>query len=241
MPVYGKDFAAIYNLKWNDFTQRTWPFVIQMVRLHSPHAETWLDLCCGTGALLKRASAAGYTVTGVDSSIFQLQFAQKNVPGAGLVCQDVRSMALRRPFDIITCMYDSLNYLLEKNELKRAFSRIRQTVHEQSLFIFDMNTYEGLHDHWNQTFSIKLTHGVVLVDSSFEAESALGTCRITGVMHKGRQLRRFREEHLERGYYAEQIQTELKKSGFTFIAYDGDRLTQPGMRPSRLLYICRPV
>lgn len=241
MPVYGKDFAFIYNREWNDFTERTWPFLIRMVRLHSPKALTWLDICCGTGALLKRAEAAGYSMTGLDSSIHQLRFAQKNALQAQLICEDVRFLAFRRRFDVITCMYDSLNYLLEQKELKQAFSRVRQTAHDRSLFIFDMNTYEGLEDHWNRTFSIKLDRGVVLVDSYFNTETALGTCRISGVLQKGRRLHRFREEHLERGYSAEEIQKALEKAGFTYIAYDGDRLSQPGMRPSRLLYICRPV
>jgi SAM-dependent methyltransferase len=241
MPVYGKDFAKIYNLKWNDFTQKTWPFLIRMVRLHFPKAQTWLDICCGTGALLKRASAAGYQTAGVDSSFYQLVLAKKNSPQSRLVCQDVRSLALSGIFDIITCMYDSLNYLLETEELKKSFSRIRETLHGGSLFIFDMNTYEGLQDHWNRTFSIKLDQGVVVVDSSFNSEKSLGVCRVTGVIQDGPRLRRFREKHLERGYSAEQIETALKSSGFTYITYDGDRLSQPGMRPSRLLFICRPA
>ena len=239
MTVYGKEFAAVYNLKWNDFTERTWPFLIRMVRLYAPKACNWLDLCCGTGALLKRAAACGYGTAGMDNSPHQLRFARKNAPEAKLFCQDVRSLAVGIRFDIITCMYDSLNYLLEPEDLQNAFTRIKSSLNTQSVFIFDMNTYEGLKDHWNRTFPVKFNRGVAVVDSSFKADKSLGRCRISGVLQDGGNLRRFREEHWERGYNADQIQSRLDKTGFQYIAYDGDRLSSPGMRPSRLLYICR--
>ncbi len=241
MAVYGKDFAFVYNRKWNDFTEKIWPFLIRLIHLYSPKGLTWLDLCCGTGALLQRAATAGYSLIGLDSSIHQLRFARKNSPLAQLICEDVRLLALRSRFDILTCMYDSFNYLLEPKELEQAMCRIKDVMHAQSLFIFDMNTYEGLQDHWNRTFTVKFPHGIVLVDSSFNEKEAVGTCRLTGIMQQGSRLRRFREEHRERGYSGDEIHIILEKTGFTYTAYDGDRLTQPGMRPSRLLYICRPI
>ncbi len=237
--VYGRDFAAIYDRKWAFWGPRMWAFLAPIVRKQLPDARTWLDLCCGTGSLLRLATRHGYAVTGVDRSRHQIQHARKNVPGAQFVLQDVRRLSIGGKFDVITCMFDSFNYLTKKQDLLRAFGGANRHLAPHGMFAFDMNTFEGLDDRWN---NISTTHErdlTLIVETSFEPKRARGRCLITGYIRNKSGYRRFQEEHIERGYRAKEIEQLLSRVGFEFKKYDGNSLGPPRKRSGRLLYVCR--
>jgi hypothetical protein len=81
-------------------------------------------------------------------------------------------------------------------------------------------------------------NSTVIVETSFNAENALGSCLITGFLKDGKGYRRFQEEHIERGYKVFEIEDLLRKAGFTFTKYDGSTLSTPKRRSAKLLYLC---
>lgn len=238
MKVYGKDFAAIYNKQWAFWGPKMWPFLLKYVKKHVPKAQSWLDLCCGTGSLLKFVCKNGFSATGVDISKYQLQYARRNAPGAKLLVQDVRKLSLPQKFDVITCMFDSLNYLTTKRDLLKVFRRVRQHMMPDGLFAFDMNTFKGLQDHWCRTSATYERDLTLVVESSFNPKRALGCCRITGFTKKGKLYQKFQEEHIERGYRPQEIEELLEKVGFFSKKYDGNKLIRPSKKSGRLLYLC---
>lgn len=237
--LYGKDFASIYNEKWAYWGPRMWPFLDRIVRRAKPNAAAWLDLCCGTGSLLKLAAENGFTVTGVDISPDQLRHARRNVPEAQLICGDIRTQLARGPFDVATCMFDSLNYLTASRDLAGVFRSVRRSLSHGGIFVFDMNTFEGLEDGWCRTSATHDPKMSLIIETSFDPVRARGRCLITGFIKTGASYRRFQEEHFERGYRAAEIETLLVKAGFSFKKYDGDSLGRPRKRSGRLLYVCR--
>ena len=239
MDVYGKDFADLYNDCWKTFTGRVWPFVWKTVEDLVPGAESWLDLCCGCGWLLKSICRTGCDAVGLDLSPHQLRHAKKNAPDATLVRADVRSFSLGRTFDVVTCMFDSLNYLMRKGDLLRAFRRARRHTAEGGCFIFDMNTFEGLADTWRHTTARHEARRTTIIESSFDARRAVGRACITWFLKAGRTWRKFEETHLERGYRRAEIEDLLDLAGFAFRSYDGHRFGRPRKRSPRLLYVCR--
>ncbi|MBN1271787.1 MAG: class I SAM-dependent methyltransferase [Candidatus Aminicenantes bacterium] len=237
---YGKDFAFIYNEKWGDFEENTTPFLLKTVKKEYPGAKTWLDLCCGTGFLLRRIYRRSFIGVGVDRSPYQIGFARINAPQSCLINADIRYLAFRKPFDIISCMFDSLNYITRKAELERLFKNVRSWMHDQSIFFFDMNTYEGLEDRWNSTKTIENQKYTLIMENTFEKKSGRATCRMTGFFKEKDSYRKFGEKHVERGYKTSEIEYALDKSDFVFCKRDGETLEKPEERPPRLLYICRP-
>ncbi len=238
-PIYGKYFAAAYDEKWGSWGPKMWPFLRNAVRRLHPGASTWLDLCCGAGSLLKIVCRQGFSAVGLDGSRHQLRHARRNVPGARLLCCDVRELSLPQRFDVITCMYDSLNYLRSKRELGRVFRRVHGHLSPNGLFAFDMNTFEGLQDRWRRTSTLRGSRSTIIIDTSFSERSSLGRCRITGFLKEGRHYRKFEEVHLERGYRAREIEELLSGAGFSFQKCDGDDFSRPRKRSGRLLYVCR--
>lgn len=238
--AYGKDFAAVYEQEWGFWGIRMWPFLREQVERHAPAAATWIDLCCGAGSLLKLVCRAGYEATGVDRSRHQLAHARRNVPAARFVRQDIRALELPERFDIATCLFDSLNYIVHDADLLRAFRGARRHLKSEGLFVFDVNTYEGLEDHWTRTTRMELRGKTLILESTFDPDEAIGRLSITGFVKEGRLYRKFEEEHFERGYRAAEIESMLDRAGFSFRKCDGLTLGRPRKRSPRLVYVCRP-
>jgi len=236
--TYGKDFASIYNERWARWSEQVWPFLREQVAKHHPGARTWLDLCCGCGALLRFTYDGDFESVGVDLSPHQLRWARKNVPGAQFIREDVRRLRLGRTFDVITCMYDSLNYLRTKRDFSTALLAARRHLADRGILVFDVNTFEGLQDTWCRTSAIHNPKWTIVIETSFDAKKALGRCRITGFVRKGRSYRRFEEEHIERGYRAAEVEDLLARVGLSYRTYDGYTHGRPKRRSARLLHVC---
>lgn len=216
-----------------------WPFISRLVKESCSNATSWLDLCCGTGALLEYVSKRGFSCVGIDKSPYQVEIAKHKVPDAKFHIEDVRNLSLSRRFDIITCTYDSLNYLTRKRDLERVFRKVRRHLAEYGLFIFDMNTFGGLQEKWCKTFVIHEPSKTLIIEASFDRTRRIGKCTITGFLGDDRLYRKFDETHIERGYYRMEIEQLLHKTGFSFKKYDGDTFKKPRVRSGRILYVCQ--
>jgi SAM-dependent methyltransferase len=106
---------------------------------HRPSAGTALELGCGTGALLA-GLAGSYSVTGVDHSPEMLALAARAVPGAQLLRADITAVSLPSQFDVVICMFDTLNHVMTMDGWLAVFGRAYEHLSDGGLFIFDVNT-----------------------------------------------------------------------------------------------------
>ena len=236
MSIYGPGFAAAYNRDWAFWAEHLWPLLERVI---PESARTWLDLCCGTGSMLAKAVEAGCEVVGMDASPHQLDHARRNAPKAELVHADVRDLDIGRSFDVITCLFDSLNYLAEPADFAGVLRRAKKHLAPRGRFVFDVNTYEGLQDAWQRTSAVRDPDHTVIIESSFDEETGIARAVITGFVREGDLYRRFEEEHVERGYRANEVGGMLVDVGFVFEVYDGHSLEAPEERSGRLVYVCR--
>lgn len=236
LKIYGKDFARIYHNKWDLWGRRMWPFIAKAIMRYRQDARGWLDLCCGTGTLLQLASERGFDAVGVDLSLHQLKYAKQKAPQARLVQSDVRQLALSRKFNVITCMFDSLNYLLSIPDLQSALQLARNHLSKKGLFFFDIKTREAFRNERNKIFHD--AGQTIIFESSFDEGRALHSFLITGFVRQGRLYRRFVEEHIQRGYESRQIEKILSKISLNFIKYDGETFSHACAQSKRLLYLC---
>lgn len=237
--IYGKEFATVYNRNWASFSQRIWPFLKRTTAGINPKNSTWLDLCCGTGTLLSMVSNAGFRTVGVDISSHQLKYAKKHTPRAILLKQDIRKLVLAEKFDVITCLYDSLNYLTTKRELSIVFKRLKKHLAPGGVFVFDVNTHEGFARYWNRVWTIRDGQTLVVLEGSFDAKRSIWKTVITGFIPDGKYYKKFEEVHIQRGYRALEIEELLVKAGFDFRKYDGKQLGRARKLSGRLVYVCR--
>ena len=113
-----------------------------VVRRYGIRFRSAADVACGTGAFVRYLCQWGIPVVGVDRAMAMLRIAiQKNGEnGARFLRQDLRQLQLPYPVDLITCHFDSLNYLLSTRDLFMALCRFRANLTKGGYAIFDMVT-----------------------------------------------------------------------------------------------------
>jgi len=100
-----------------------------------------LDAACGTGLSTLPWQNLGYRVVGVDHCEETLQQAQKKIAHKDMDVSFLRRnlLDLRFPpsFGAAVCMHSGLDYILEEDDLRRAFRSLRTALFEGALLAFD--------------------------------------------------------------------------------------------------------
>ncbi|MCW5715918.1 MAG: class I SAM-dependent methyltransferase [Bauldia sp.] len=232
---YGEDFSAAYAGRWDGWVRLAWPLI-------TPHlpagGSRWLDLCCGSGTLLRMAGGLGYAATGVDRSRHQLATAARKAPGARLVEGDVARLALRETFDVVTCLFDSLNYLVGLADLDRALAGARRHLAAGGVFLFDVKTADGFRRERPRAY--RDSDRVTMFEPRFDEKRKVQTLLVTGFVREGELFRRFEEEHVQRGYEHAFLARRLDRAGFVHTAMDFDTGGEIVAGSGRLFFVCRP-
>ena len=243
--------ANLYNAaQWDTFAESMADRALELAAEHGlGKIEHIVDVACGTGVAATKFAAAGYRVTGVDRSPQMLAQAGKQVAEAGLqevslVEADMRDFALDEPADLVTCMYDSLNYLLEETDLLTAFRRAEMALRSSGLYIFDMNTVFGLAEGWGSRDFIRWDHDdcFIVCRSCWDYERSTNTLTMHGFTRQGKSWERFTETHVQRGYPVMTIQALLEQAGLTVLTvcdFFVKDAAEPGPETSRVLVVAR--
>jgi SAM-dependent methyltransferase len=137
VPAYA-DFAKFYDQIMGDRSALI-ERVRGYVRSYLPDAASLLELGCGTGAVLA-GLADRLQVTGIDLSPEMLATAKARLTGAHLVQADITEFSLGTTFDVVICVFDTLNHLPTFNAWLAMFRQVDVHLAEGGLFIFDVNT-----------------------------------------------------------------------------------------------------
>jgi len=135
-------FAKFYDSIMGDrYTEAD--VIKELILKKCPKAEKILDIACGTGSILKLMPGK-YKIYGLDASKEMLAVAEKKVSRARLSCQDMRDFKFSEKFDVILCLFDSINHLIELDDWKKVFINAQKYLNNNGVFIFDMNTEKKL-------------------------------------------------------------------------------------------------
>lgn len=136
-----ESLAAHYDLFTAGYDHRRWIDALdRLARDHGLSGRRVLDLGCGTGRALEPLLERGYEVVGCDLSPSMIAVAGERHPGVELHVADMRRLPDLGPFDLVLCLDDAVNYLLDEHELGAALQSIRSVLTGTGLLIFDVNT-----------------------------------------------------------------------------------------------------
>ena len=115
----------------------------EFIEKHATFEEVF-ELGCGTGETAIRLAKQGYAVYGTDLSSDMLEVAKQKAMAENVTLQlqrvDMRDFTTSRPVDLILCLCDSLNYLLNKEDVLKTFQNVYHSISESGTFIFDVNS-----------------------------------------------------------------------------------------------------
>ena len=119
--------------------------LLDVISRHAPRARTLLELGCGTGAVLA-GLGSGLERTGVDRSARMLAYARRRCPDVRLVEDDITSFDLAERFDVVICVFDTLNHVTSSDGWRDVFARAHAHLADGGLLVFDLNTVGRLRD-----------------------------------------------------------------------------------------------
>jgi SAM-dependent methyltransferase len=132
-----REFARVYDDVMDDPRPKV-ARVLELVERHNPAARTLLELGCGTGTIL--AGLHRFSRTGIDRSPEMLAIAREKVPEARLIEGDIADFHLAERFDVVICVFDTLNHLPTFELWQALFACVKEHLAEGGVLIFDVNT-----------------------------------------------------------------------------------------------------
>lgn len=244
---YG-DYAAIYDHSGQvRFSVLMDLYLRDLLRDHPVTGRHMLDLACGTGTLALLMAERGWRVIGLDQSAAMLDEAARKLaaldppPPVTFVQGDMRNVFVQPPVDLITCCYDTLNYLTLEADLAQCFGAAARSLTPGGLFCFDLATDYFLRTHWQGVEYEEADSFAQLMQSHYDEASGLSTLVLTGFVPQGRgRYRRFREVHVERAYPEAKVRALLEAAGLRLEAVYDCFTSQPAhSRSLREMYVAR--
>jgi SAM-dependent methyltransferase len=232
-----KHFGKFYDAVMGDRAQ-TAAYIRSLITHHHPAAKTLLELACGTGALLK-CLTADYEVSGLDVSPTMLALARKKLPQVPFFQQNMVTFALGKKFDVILCVFDSLNHVLRFAEWKRTFRRVAHHLEEDGLFLFDVNPEQKLQRLIQAPAWVKEFDGHVLIMDITDGGGGIAKWNIKVFAPQRKGLYRLFEEDIkETSFPLEKIRAALLEQ-FRVIKILDPTGRRPSEQSERVYFMCK--
>jgi SAM-dependent methyltransferase len=196
---------------------------------HDRVPDTALDIATGTGAAALELVRHGVQVSGIDLSNEMLEVARSNAAAGGVHVSfnpgDVRSFSIPTPVELVSCFYDSLNYLLTEQDLLETFRSVHAALIPGGWFVFDINTLLRYSTAWNNATEVAYLDATTLViyRSTFDPATGISPLTLTVFEREsedGEHWRRWDEQHDERGYPLSDVQGLLTVAGFKDVSIE---------------------
>ncbi len=173
--VYDKLNAEIDYKRWADFFEKCF------ARYLKEKPKLVLDLACGTGRMTRELSSRGYDMIGVDGSEDMLCEAMYSYDRKGILylLQDMRSFELYGTVGAVVCCLDSINYLIEDNDLSATFKTVHNYLDPDGLFLFDVNTpykFENIYSDNAYILEDETEEGAIYCGWQNEYNAETGIC-----------------------------------------------------------------
>lgn len=242
--TYG-EFAKIYDelikedIDYNLICDR----IKELIKIYNINNEDYLDLACGTGNVSSILVNNFLNTYLVDMSEDMLEmacfkFMEQNTK-AMIVHQDMTKLNLNHKFDLITCVLDSTNYILEDNKLLDYFKCVYNHLKDEGIFIFDINSFYKLTNILGNNIFTYNEEDVFYTWENTLKDNIVNMFLTFFVKDNESELyERFEEEHYERAYTEEEIESFLSKANLKILnKFDGYSNNKVSKESERILYV----
>ena len=242
-----EEFARVYDLFQDNVDYGAWAgYIYGKLKRFGINDGLVLDLGCGTGTMTELLAGFGYDMTGVDGSEEMLLLAAQKREESGhdilYLQQDMAGFELYGTVRAVVSSCDSLNYLLEEEELLTAFRLVNNYLDPGGIFIFYINTvYKYRELLGDSTIAENREEGSFIWENYFDEESMINEYDLTlFLLREDGLYERSEEVHYQRAWKKEDICRLLKEAGLELLeihaAYTDE---EPEENTDRLIFIAR--
>ena len=156
--------------------------------------------------------------------------------------QDMREFELYGTVKGVVSICDSMNYILEEEELEEVFRLVHNYLDNEGIFLFDMNTvykYETLLG--DNTFAEDREESSFIWENYYDEEEKINQYDLSlFIREDDGKYRKYEETHLQRAYERRQVENLLKRAGFELLhMYDAFTKDAPAEDSERIYFVCR--
>lgn len=221
-------FGTVYDMIGHDrFSIRMAEYTLEILKRFKVEPHDALDLCCGTGSAVRVFADQGIAMCGLDRSPQMLAIARQKLQDrhVKLYRQELPRFEIKKAtsgkrssvqqFDLVTCFFDSLNYLRNERQLRATFKAVRRHLRPGGWFIFDMNTPYHLKTVFtDQKPYAGVNDSVAWIFRNGSANTPdAADLMLTFFVKRGKRWVRFDEIHRERAYSNQVIAAALRDVG----------------------------
>ncbi|MBH1941551.1 class I SAM-dependent methyltransferase [Mobilitalea sibirica] len=240
------EFASVYDIFMDNVPYDSWAdYVEYLLKKHKIDKGLVLDLGCGTGSMTRLMSDKGYDMIGIDNSQEMLSIARQisadREDGILYLCQDMREFELYGTVAAVISVCDSMNYILQEEELLKVFTLVNNYLDENGLFIFDLDTrYEYEEILGDHTIAENREEGSFIWENTYYEDEMMNEVNLTLFLPQDEDAgiyKKYEETHYRRAYDLEVIKALIEKAGMEWVAAY-DTLTEKKPKPdSERVYI----
>ncbi|MEO0128418.1 MAG: class I SAM-dependent methyltransferase [candidate division WOR-3 bacterium] len=244
------EIAPYYDRLMSFINYRSWVnYIERIILMHNIEERTILDIACGTGVCIELWLNKGYQVIGLDASEQMLEICRQrlspqlfNEGRVKLIKGDLRNFSVDEKVPVITCLYDSLNYLLTPEEMLACFKSVHYNLKQNGVFIFDMNTIHALQVEWgNQTFERRDGPIYSIWNNTFDPLTRISTLKLTLTVYEDGKTLTIKELHQERAYPIDEIRNLIKSAGFDISIYRHLTFNPASEFDTRIMGVARKI
>lgn len=235
-------FAQVYD-ELMDAPYSEWASYIESIWTDNGlKPDLVLDLACGTGSMTHELAKRSYDMIGIDMSPEMLMMASQKNPGTLFLNQDMREFELYGTVDAVICICDSINYILEHNEVVDVFKLVENYLNPGGIFIFDINTkhkYENILA--DNSFSFTSENAAYIWENFYDADALLNEYQATFFIKEANgKYVRHEELHAQKAHSDQELKEALKASGLEIVnVFANLKKTAPSADCERVFYVVR--
>lgn len=236
------DISEYYDTLMDDIGYDNWiDYLTEIAEIYEIQMEPLLDVTCGTGnSTLPFIKRGIRDIIGADNSMEMLKVAKAKDPNIFWVQSNAMSLPFHNQFSLVISIFDSLNYLLEPEDLSAAISSIRESLKEGGYFIFDMNTPYGLKSVIEREIKENNENMISIWRNNYKKNSNILTLHLSLFIKKEGKWKRIDEIHREKGYDKEEVAEILIKNDLKLIdTYKCFEHSEVDRHTKRILYIAK--
>lgn len=240
-------FARVYDLFMDNIPYEEWTnYVEELLHEEGISSGLVLDLGCGTGSVTQILAKDGFDMIGIDNSEEMLEIAMEKKEESGLdilyLLQDMREFELYGTVRAVVSICDSVNYILEDEELLEVFRLVCNYLDNEGIFIFDMNTpYKYQEILGERTFAEDREESSFIWENYYDEEDQINQYDLSlFVKEEDGRYCKYEETHLQRAYDPKTVEALITRSGLELLhVYDAFSKKAPTETSERIYFVCR--